>query len=212
MQNDIRSVVERHVVIDIETLGTDSNSFITSVAAIEYKHLPPGGVVRPAEPRQTREYVLDPWVEQPGAVVDGATVQWRQRQSEDTKHDLRLPREQYVPLDRMLRELSEFVGDAQVWANAPDFDLVILNNAAKRLGLKPITKYYKHRCVRTAKMALETIYGHSVDLNNPHTPLGDCINQLEYVIRPYLGVLDEYRTTRSRESEGGSSSHESAGD
>lgn len=211
MQNDIGSVVERHVVIDIETLGTDSNSFITSVSAVEYLHSHSDNAKK-VEIQQTRNYVLDPWVEQPGAVVDGATVQWRQQQSEETKHDLRLPREQYVSLDQMLRELREFVGDAQVWANAPDFDLVILNNAAKRLGLKPITKYYKHRCVRTAKMALETIYGHSIDFSNPHMPFEDCINQLEYVIRPYLGVLDEYRTTRSRARQGGSSSHESAGD
>lgn len=209
MQNDIGSVVERHVVIDIETLGTDSNSFITSVSAVEYLHSHSDNA-RKVEIQQTRNYVLDPWAEQPGAVVDGVTVQWRQQQSEDTKHDLRLPPERYVPLDRMLRELRDFVGDAQVWANAPDFDLVILNNAAKRLGLKPITRYYKHRCVRTAKMALESIYGHLVDLNNPHTPLEDCINQLEYVIRPYLGVLDEYRTTRSRASEGGSGGYESA--
>lgn len=200
---DLKKVVERHVMVDIETLGTGPNAFITSIGAVEFF---PGS----CQPRETRFYRFDPWTDQRGATVDGKTVEWRQKQCEESKVDLRKPVSEYAVLDVALIGLKTFIGESTVWANSPEFDLTILNSAARRLGLDPVSQFWKHRDVRTAKMALEMVTGEEIKYENTHHPLDDCRNQIHYVVEPFLEVLNERRTTRSGTGEGGPSGSESS--
>lgn len=207
----IDQTVQCHAMIDIETLSTDSNAFITAIGLVIFNPLnKTDGMVR--------EWVFDPWTEQPGAVIDSATVTWRQQQDAASKAPLRGQANSYYDLGSSLNRIREYLREynvKRVWANSPDFDLTIINNAAKRLGQKPVTAYYTHRCVRTAKDIMERLTGNRIKLATQHTALLDCHAQIEAVVIPFLKLewaKDERRADASSAGEGRSGSNITASD
>lgn len=194
----IQDAVEWHVMVDIETLSVSPNAFITSISAQKFT-IPHS----PDTELPSRVWTFDPWREQVGSTIDASTIVWRQRQGEESKADLRGDPDTYHNLETALNELREFIGDVDgVWANSPDFDITILNSAARRLGQTPIAPFWKSRDVRTAKASLESMLGVKIKVDNDHTPLQDCRNQINKVVLPLYERIYEYRTAGGSESEG----------
>lgn len=191
MSTTIQDVVQRHLMVDIETLSTDQNAFITELTAIVFD--PINGYVISSMTR-----VLDPWTEQKGSHIDGRTIQWRQQQ--DTQK-LRWDRHSYHTLEESLLDLQALIErdkPSKIWANDPTFDIVILNNAAKReLGRPVFTDYYKECSVRTAKFALEVARDEFIKLNNDHHSDHDCLNQIEVVAKFMDLIYDAKSGTNS---------------
>lgn len=209
----INQVVELHAMLDIETLSTDSNAFITSICLQTFN---------PNKNGVTDEPVFvdmyDPWAEQEGAHIDPNTIKWRQRQAEISKTELRRRPNEYSDLKDSLTRLAKFVEEHNikiVWANSPRFDCTIINNAARRLIGKPIFPYYAERDVRTVKQLLEVVLDNSVELNNNHLSITDALNQIELVQLLY-GHIEVYkierRTKQSCASSGGFVGHVPASD
>ena len=207
----INQVVELHAMLDIETLSTDSNAFITSICLQTFN---------PNKKGVTDEPVFvdmyDPWAEQEGAHIDPNTIKWRQRQAEISKAELRRRPNEYSDLKDSLTRLAKFVEEHNVkivWANSPSFDCTIINNAARRLIGKTIFPYYAERDVRTVKQLLEVVLDRSVELNNNHLSITDALNQIELVQLLY-GHIEVYkierRTKQSCASSGGLSDHGNA--
>lgn len=195
MSTTIQDVVQRHLMVDIETLSTDPNAFITEFSVMLFD--PISGQVISCMSR-----CFDPWAEQQGSHIDGETMQWRQRQSADR---LRWDAISYYKLSEGLRDLINFIEKhkpAKVWANDPTFDIAILNNAAKReLGRPVFTEFYKECSVRTAKFALEVARDEFIKLKNAHHADTDCLNQIEVVTKFMDLIYDaKSRTNSSRPS------------
>lgn len=209
----INQVVELHAMLDIETLSTDSNAFITSICLQTFN---PNKMGVTDEPVFVDMY--DPWAEQEGAHIDPNTIKWRQRQAEISKTELRRRPNEYSDLKDSLTRLAKFVEEHNikiVWANSPSFDCTIINNAARRLIGKPIFPYYAERDVRTVKHLLETIGGKPVELHNNHLSVTDALNQLDLVqdLYRHIGAYNyERRTEQSSASSGGFVGHVPASD
>lgn len=209
----INQVVELHAMLDIETLSTDSNAFITSICLQTFN---------PNKKGVTDEPVFvdmyDPWAEQEGAHIDPNTIKWRQRQVEISKTELRRRPNEYSDLKDSLTRLAEFVEEHNVkivWANSPSFDCTIINNAALRTLGKPIFPYYAERDVRTVRHLLEVATGKKVELNNNHLAITDALNQIELVQQLYShigGHKIERGTEQSSASSGGFVGHVPASD
>lgn len=191
MSTTIQGVVQRHLMVDIETLSTDPNAFITEFSAILFDPIT-GHVIN-----SMRRY-FDPWAEQQGSHIDGETVRWRQRQSVQS---LRWDESSYYKLSDGLQDLINFIWKekpAKVWANDPTFDIAILNNAAKReLGRPVFTEFYKECSVRTAKFALEVARDNFIQLNNYHQSELDCLHQIEVVTKFMDLIYDAKSGTNS---------------
>lgn len=143
---------QRHVMLDLETLGTKPNSVIVSIGACVFSvaHGPGTDFAR-FYIRVDIQSCVDA-----GLDVDPQTVLWWLKQSPEALEEL-TSQEHRFPLRSALEELLGWMegrfgpGESPlVFGNGPAFDNAILDNALEAVGLKPLP-HWTARCHRTAK-------------------------------------------------------------
>ncbi|WP_298983400.1 3'-5' exonuclease [uncultured Roseibium sp.] len=165
----------KHLMIDIETLGTSGGAKILSVAATPFSN-PWGVTIEKHEPFyekiNSKSYALNEgWYE------DEGTVEWWAGQSEDARSEAfsgtREPESVMVELAAFITELNP----ATVWAKG-FMDTTMLEWAFKKYGIKTPWHYRAPRCLRTV---LKT-FGSELDCGShylneaghvPHNPVHD---------------------------------------
>jgi len=164
-----------HVMVDIETLGTDNDASILSIGACQFTMEHGIG--------DTFEVNLKP----DGRVIDPKTVRWWLQQSKAAQNKLFKPE----PIDQKdaRREFLNFVRSTMsknIWANGASFDLCILNDW---YGGHPPWRYSEERCMRSFRWLG---YQLGVSYNDffksesvQHGALDDAIRQAKYVIAVY---------------------------
>lgn len=147
----------RDVVLDLETMATGPNAAIVSIGAVLLDHKAWG--VRGGPEDSTyhhfyRNVDLASSIEK-GGEVDGSTVTWWLRQSDEARKALTTP--EPVLIDRALQDFTNwlqwFCGErrVRVWGNGAAFDNVILRSAYERSGLECPWSYKNDRCYRTLR-------------------------------------------------------------
>jgi len=134
----------RHVMVDIETLGTKPGSVILSIGACRFDESGIGErFYRPID-------VFDSLMA--GLTINPETVEWWQARDAAAKGALRPA----LPLLEALHAFAGFVvarpstdPPRLVWAKGPDFDLVLLGAAYDAVGGPRPWKYNATRDVRT---------------------------------------------------------------
>ena len=116
----------RNIEIDIETLGTDPNSVILSIGAVQFDEV---GLTNPFH-----VHICPESCEAAGLTMDARTVLWWLEQSKEAQESI-VSKDQ-ISLKDALTKLSLAFNwqDAKVWSNGIDFDLTILENAFKKLN------------------------------------------------------------------------------
>ena len=163
-----------HVMVDIETLGTDSDASILSIGACQFTMEHGIG--------DTFEVNLKP----DGRVIDPKTVRWWLQQSKEAQNKLFVPE----PIDQKdaRREFLNFVrstGAKNMWANGASFDLCILSDW---YGGHPPWRYSEERCMRSFRwlgFQLGVNYSDFFKGGVQHGALDDAIRQAKYVIAVY---------------------------
>lgn len=176
----------RDVMIDIETLDTRPSAVILEIGICPFDALK--GEVGTGE---AIEVSLND-NERLRRTASAATLNWWAEQERP------MPGEglSAVSLKQALLWLQERLhfcrggapdGKVCVWANSPSFDLVILEDAFRQLGLDVPWKFWEQRDVRTV-LKLAGIRKGKVS----HLAVDDCRRQAEYVTRAYeaLAVMD----------------------
>ncbi|MCR9713906.1 3'-5' exonuclease [Vibrio parahaemolyticus] len=143
------------VVIDTETLDTQSTAVVLTVSAVRFNRYRHGlnieferdGALKVAGSDQI--HVMVNVTEQliAGRTVSASTAKWWREQGQAAKdsvmHGLALRVEAAMDL------LTEFIGDAQVYCRGTDFDPPILASLYRMVGKKSPWKYNQVRDVRT---------------------------------------------------------------
>lgn len=141
----------KSVMIDLETLDTDSSAVVVAVGAVEFD---------PYNHRigNTFYRVINDWScqQRKGRTISGDTVCWWMEQSEDARKAITHPSaKDSCSTFTMLREFNEFLdgfaGDVEIWGNGADFDNVILGGLYKAYGVQRPWSYSTNRCYRTIK-------------------------------------------------------------
>ena len=129
------------VMLDLETLGTSSDSVVLAVGAVEFSE---AGIGR------TFYEVIDPQTcVDAGLRIDASTVMWWMQQSDEARAGVCRAG---LPLDVVLRYFREWLPQgAPVWGNGATFDNVIWGNAYRKLGESQPWAFYNDRCYRTLK-------------------------------------------------------------
>lgn len=102
----------------------------------------------------------------------------------------------FTPLDVALRELSTFLQTgtlktSRMWANDPDFDCVILQDACRACGVNWPMSFYLNRSVRTIKdLAYPDGDVPKIGVGVAHNALDDSIRQA-LVVQNCHHVIDE---------------------
>lgn len=164
-----------NVMIDIETLGTNPNAVILSLAAVEFC---------PNSGKTAREFYKKIDLNSAlklGLEIDTETLIWWQTQNPVAFKEMFIEAE---PVEKVLEQFSNWfdVNYKVIWANSPSFDLVILKNAFRKLNLPTPWKYNNERCVRTMA-ALNPDAKKNTDNPEAHNALSDCYFQINYLTK-----------------------------
>ncbi len=166
-----------HCMIDLETMGLQTDSAIVQIAAVEFEPVASGKIKRD-DPfncgvdlhRQCRH-------------VDPDTLCWWLEQSVDARANFLLCQNKGVPLEEALLKLSSWYQTRNVqavWSHGAAFDIALLNDAYTHCNMDPPWNYRDIRDTRT----LYWHRGHEVDrmpTGTLHNALHDAVFQAEEV-------------------------------
>ena len=135
------------LVIDIETMGNTPGAAILSIGAVFIKE----GKLR----EEFYQHLdLESCLEN-GLKMDAGTVQWWMKQSDDARAAITL--ERGANIIAVLADFFSWVSESaqgaevQVWGNAATFDVVLMEEAYRRIGYDIPWKFWGHCCYRTLK-------------------------------------------------------------
>ncbi|EPD0988418.1 3'-5' exoribonuclease domain-containing protein [Escherichia coli] len=171
-----------HLMIDLETMGTNTNAPIVVIGAIFFD--PQTGEIGPVF------YIVISLTDamNTGAVPDGGTIEWWLKQSSEARAAILTDQ---VKLKDALSRFREFINEysdekfVQVWGNGATFDNAILRTSYERLDIPCPWRYHNDRDVRTIVELGKTI---GFDARTaipfegvPHNAQDDARHQAKYV-------------------------------
>ncbi|POD89684.1 3'-5' exonuclease [Pectobacterium odoriferum] len=175
-----------HVMIDLETMGTNPKAPIASIGAVFFN--PKTGEL--GEQFYCRVDFENDILN--GAVPDGGTIKWWLRQSSEARAEL--ISDDATPIWGALSAFSDWLTDnaeslktLEVWANSPSFDCTILKTAFERTDIDVPWNYWNERDVRTMKevgfaiMNMSPFLGTAETIGVKHNALDDAISQVALV-------------------------------
>jgi hypothetical protein len=161
-----------HLMVDIETMGTESFSSIISIGALEFD-LETGNTGKAFCQNISLQSCVDI-----GLNIDADTVLWWLRKSEEARNGLN---KDCINIAIVLLAFSDFCNkNYQVWGNSARFDFGILKNAYDKAKLPIPWDFKKERCVRTLVSFKPEIKENFNWKGVTHNALADCYNQVGY--------------------------------
>jgi len=184
---------EKHLMVDIETLGQARNSVILSVGAVVFD--PYATDLEETLQNSSAPHTFTTFYkkvdtdscEKLGMVIDEDTITWWSKQKSEII-EAAFTDDGRETIQDVLKELFVFSRHCtRFWAKSPEFDMLIIEFAAKQAGLGTPWTYHACRDVRT----LEELSGLSTKSSNTHDALGDAYNQAMTVQKAYakLGLV-----------------------
>lgn len=169
-----------NVMLDIETLGTNSNSVILSIAAVEFD-FESGKTGRTFYQKIDLQSAVDI-----GMKIDTGTLVWWMDQSKEQMKEMF---EDPKPIKEVLSEFKYWLqGEKKIlWGNGPRFDLGLMANAFKLIGEEIPWNYYDERCVRTLSDLAPEVRK-LIPRKEAHNALADCYYQIEYCSAIYQKI------------------------
>lgn len=182
-----------HVMLDLESLGTEPGSVILSISALSFRY---------DEDKQTlvegtsREVHIS--ATSSGLDIDPSTVLWWLEQSEKARAIMLEGQARGMDEEKALEEFAEWIKDLEdffgtlyIYGNSTRFDLGLLNYAYRYYGEKAPwdhTKEIDYRTIR--KLFPECMVPFEEFVGTPHKGLDDCRHQFKGV----KNVFDKYQS------------------
>lgn len=165
-----------HLMVDIETLGTGSNSVICSIAAVEFD------LVTGQTGRIFQRYISIQSCLDAGLSVDGSTIEWWMQQSNEARLLLSTG---LTTIEVAIRDFWCFfqnlgAEDLKVWGNGSRFDLGIIADGFRAVAMLTPWKHSNERDVRTLVSFAPEIKNNMPFEGTKHTPKDDCLYQIKY--------------------------------
>jgi len=182
MSRSTTRIYNKEVMIDIETLSTQSNAVILSIGALKFDR---SGDL-PASPEVMDSFyvrVARESCEMLGMHVDPETVQWWAGQNEEIRHEALENTSERLSIKDALLQLTSWIGRSQkIWGHGDDFDCVILSEAYRRCDMKVPWKFWDTRDTRTL-FDIAGVKNSDLPANSKHHPVHDCYRQVAGVLK-----------------------------
>lgn len=178
-----------HLMVDIETLGTQSGSVICSIAAVEFD------IVSGATGLCFNEKITLASALGVGLKIDADTLEWWMCQSNEARNKLfgikNIPLahsvfEAFTKFNSFLKELG--VEDLKVWGNSARFDLGILEAAYNVIRMQIPWVHWNERDLRTLVSFSPEIKKNMLFEGVKHDALADCFHQIKYCSATYRKI------------------------
>lgn len=163
-----------HLMLDLETMGSKSNSAIVSIGAVEFD-IETGKTGEEFYKVISLQSAIDLGLE-----MDASTVIWWMQQSDEARKDLCVPNRHHIA--EVLNDFKWFCKDKDyhVWGNSARFDCGILQNAYSKLNQPVPWDFRKERDVRTLVSFAPSLKKTIPVPGTKHNALDDCYYQIEY--------------------------------
>lgn len=162
------------VMLDLETLSTRPDATILTFGACKFNPYSQEDITQGIYFRINVDEQITL-----GRHVDDNTIEWWGKQSQDVYDEAFNPNDR-ISLEQFTRELNRFiVGADNIWAQGPVFDIVILENLYRQMGLPCPWQFWQIRDSRTLLSSL----GDPREKNKAglHNALEDCVSQAQAV-------------------------------
>jgi len=160
-----------HATIDIETLGTSPDTVVLTIGGIKFDPMEDDGLHSEFYYRLNADEQIDM-----GRTVDEKTLEWWETQSEEVKAEA-LDTNDRIPVEETLKALNKWlVGVDKIWCQGPVFDIGILENLYKQIGLHHNWPFYIIRDSRTLFSLMDKDPRKEIDFA-AHNALADAIVQ-----------------------------------
>jgi DNA polymerase III epsilon subunit-like protein len=162
-----------HLMLDLETMGHNSNSCIVSIGAVEF-NIETGDTGREFYINIDLQSCLDA-----GLHVTGSTVYWWLQQSNEARCKLL---EDPIILADALYSFTRWLGTNQyyIWGNSARFDCGLLENAYDKLKIPAPWTHNLERDVRTLVSFAPDIKKETKFEGVKHDAIDDCKHQIKY--------------------------------
>lgn len=176
-----------HIMLDLETMGTDPNAAIVSIGAVAID-FDKNCLGEEFYRRISLESAM-----LSGGIVDASTVIWWLKQSEPARREIYSAS---ADIRKACEAFSQYVARTVdpsqmcIWGDGAAFDNVLLSCTYARLGLEKPWKFWNDRCYRTIKNTYKDIKTES--FGTAHNALDDAKQQAIHLLRIFeiknLGV------------------------
>lgn len=156
-------------MLDTETFGLSPDSLIVSIGGVFFD--------------ETGLGVEGYWpleLNQLGRVIDPGTIAWWLQQSDEARQVFHPDVERHTIYEALTSLASAIEKDTLVWSNGADFDLPLLANAYKAIGMTTPWGYKNTRCFRTLRAQFPDVEG-PVGLTK-HNALDDAKWQASFLV------------------------------
>lgn len=165
----------KHIMIDLETLGTTADAVIMSIGAVKFD--------LESEKMNDKAFYASVSIDSnldAGRRVDEGTLIWWLKQEAAAQNVFFEPKQ---TLENALDELIDFFDrdDYTVWSNGADFDIPMLAHAMKHFGMTTPWQFWNSRCVRTYKSLPAARDVPKQVSGIKHNAMSDAINQAKLV-------------------------------
>ena len=162
------------IMLDLETLSTKPDATVLTFGACKFNPYKQEDIDKGIYFRINVDQQITL-----GRDVDDSTVEWWGKQAEDVREEA-LGDGDRITLEQFTKELNRFiVGAKNIWAQGPVFDIVILENLYRQLGLPCPWQFWQIRDSRT----LLSTHGDPREKNKVglHNALEDAVSQAQAV-------------------------------
>ena len=181
-----------NVMIDIETLSTQTNAVVIEIAAVEFNKLT-GEIGEVFHQRIKNEE----WFMIKDRDVNPSTLKWWLQQSEEARNNLIESRDNDTDIFDAIGLLTDFINRCDnpfyekekdertvvVWGNGSTFDITILQNLYEQIKIYPIPwKFWAVNDVRTIVALNPKVKENCVFEGTKHCAVDDCKHQIKYLV------------------------------
>lgn len=185
--NKLKPRIDQHCMIDIECLAQSNDSVILTIGAVCFD--PYANDIEDFENQKIEKHNFTKFYKRVsiesctdiGLVISEDTVKWWSKQNQHAI-DEAFSEEDREPIDKVLKDLFMYSRHCtHFWAKSPQFDMSIIETAAKKLDLGVPWNYHQLRDVRT----IEEITSLESKSSNNHRADDDALNQAKIVQKAY---------------------------
>lgn len=165
----------KHVMVDLETLGTTADAVILSMGAVRFDldsgEIDDEGFYASISVESNLDYKRR---------ISESTLLWWFGQSAQAQKVFYEPKD---TLQTALLNFSDWLGDSDsfMWSNGADFDLPMLAHAYTQHVIDIPWKFYNSRCVRTYKALPQAANVKVPRAGTHHNALHDAMHQVQLV-------------------------------
>jgi len=182
-----------NIMVDIETLGTDSDTMILTIGAIPFTN--EAKIVAPKTEWFYKKVDLNSYKKYKNDFsMDYNTLIWWLKQDDKPRYEafIEKPRD---PIDVVMEDFAKWLikttnNDIRIWSHGKDFDTVVLQHAFKVVSVDCPWTYWNTRDTRTV-YSMAGIDMRDITIPegfDAHNALGDCLKQIDGLNLAFLVI------------------------